>query len=543
MERVLGLNGVYDRSHDTSACLVESSPENGTHILANVEEERFTRSKKAFDQMPHNAINFCLQDSGVGINDVTAITWGWSAEPLTAQEVLPSPQFDLLSKDIQTVPIVHHEAHAASVFYTSPFEHAAVIIVDGQGEFESTTIWDGSKSEGLHKLHSIGIERSLGYLYGAVSKFCGLGSFGAGKVMGLAPYGRPQYVKVLEDVLETLELPEQTGKDSQDAFFQRFIGALKKRGYEPAAVHNDYDEITKKTRENPLLTDLHRDMAASAQSLLEMKMLELATYAKRVTGADYLCLAGGVAMNCVTNSVLQDSGIFKDVFIQPGCEDNGVAMGSALAYLKQGTRLETPYSGPSYDDHELKGLLEALGIRHTSHDDIGKVAAGLIAGGNVLGWFQGGLEFGPRALGNRSILAHPGSKEMRDRVNGIKRREPWRPFGPSVLEERMDAIFMNSHSSPYMLRSFQVAEEWQTALRGIVHVDGSTRPQTVTEQSNPRLHSLLTAFEKMTGLPGVINTSFNDYFEPIVATPLDALRTFSTTGLDALVLGKHLITK
>ncbi len=543
MERVLGLNGVYDRSHDTSACLIESSSENGTHILANAEEERFTRSKKAFDQMPHNAINFCLESSGIDINAVDAITWGWSAEPLTAQDVLPHHQFQRLEKDIQTIPIVHHEAHAASVFYTSPFEEAAVIVVDGQGEIESTTIWGASKTKGMQKLHSVGIERSLGYLYGAVSKFCGLGSFGAGKVMGLAPYGRPRYVHVLEEILDTLELPEQTGKDSQEAFFGRFIAELKRKGYEPALVNDDYDPVTKKTRENPILEDLHRDMAASVQQLLEHKMLELTSYAKNATGAKYLCLAGGVAMNCVTNSILQDSRIFEDLFIQPGCEDNGVAMGSALAYLKQGAKLESPYSGPNYEDGELQVLLDSLGIRYMSYDNISEIAAELIAKGSVVGWFQGALEFGPRALGNRSILAHPGSKEIRDRVNQIKRREPWRPFGPSVLEDYIGSLFLEAHSSPYMLRSFQVKEEWQTALSGIVHVDGSTRPQTVTKEMNPRLHSLLTAFEKLTGLPGVINTSFNDYFEPIVATPMDALRTFSTTGLDVLILGKHLIIK
>jgi len=543
MERVLGLNGVYDRSHDTSACLIENSPASGMRILANVEEERFTRSKKAFDQMPHNAINFCLRNSGVDINEISAITWGWDAEPLSAGEILPREQLERLDKEIPTIPIVHHEAHAASVFYTSPFAEAAVIVVDGQGEYESTTIWSASKENGLHKTHSIGIEQSLGYLYGAVSKFCGLGSFGAGKVMGLAPYGNPRFTKELDDILGGLILPAQTGKDSQDAFFDEFLGELKRRGFQAASVQYDYDPVTRKTREVPTIEDVHKDMAASVQKLLESKMLELARVAKMQTGARYLCLAGGVAMNCVTNSVLQESGIFEDVFLQPGCEDNGVAMGSALAYLKTGSPFETPYSGHSYSDEELAAQLNSLGIRYTSHDDIGKTVAGLIASSKVIGWFQGALEFGPRALGNRSILAHPGTNEMRDRVNAIKRREPWRPFGPSVLESRMNDLFIQPHTSPYMLRSFAVREEWQTALCGIVHVDGSTRPQTVTADLNPRFHSLLSAFEKLTGLPGVINTSFNDYHEPIVATPLDALRTFSTTGIDALVLGKHLVLK
>lgn len=535
---ILGLHGVYNRSHDASACLVSDN-----EVRAYAEEERFVRSKKAFDHHPENAVRFCLESTQTDINDIAAITYGWQGPELTARDVLPATYYNQLTEEVPIVQIQHHEAHAASVFYTSSFSEAAVLVVDGQGEDESTTLWRASKQDGMEKLASYGVDQSLGYFYAAVSKYCGLGSFGAGKLMGLAPYGIPRYVELLDCIYNGIELPEQSGHDSQDAFFDQFLDKLRAQGFPPVELVDQRDSQSLKVRSMPVLTELQRDMASSAQYLLEQKILKLAEQARQLTGLDYLCMAGGVAMNCVTNSIVQDSGLFKDLFVQPGCEDCGVAMGSALAYSRQEAVLPTPYTGPKFSDEAIATVLTSLGIRSVRHDSIAHKAAELLATGTVMGWFQGGMEYGPRALGGRSILANPATTSIRDEVNRIKRREPWRPFGPSVLAEHTADLFENPHDSPYMLRSFMVRPEWQERLAAVVHVDGSTRPQTVARPDNPRYYDLIQAFYGLTGLPAVLNTSFNDYDEPIVATPIDAIKTFYSTNLGALVLGDRLILK
>jgi carbamoyltransferase len=534
---VLGLNGVYPRSHDSSACLISDGV-----IGPNVEEERFTRSKKAFDTQPHNAVTYCLTTAEVNVSELDAITYGWQGPELAARDILPPQHANNPDITAEVVQVQHHEAHAASAFYTSPFEEAAVLVVDGQGENESTTIWRAN-AEGMQKLATLPIDDSLGYTYGAISRFCGLGSFGAGKVMGLAPYGTPRYVDTIAGVYDSIRLGEQTTHDSQDAFFGQFTEGLAKLGFQEAAQHHEFDPLTKKVRKQPILEDVHRDMAASVQQFLEIKMLELAKEAQELTGLENLCLAGGVAMNCVTNSVVQNSGLFSEVFMQPGCEDSGIALGSALAYTKQKTPLTTPYSGPSFTNDQIAQVIQERGIHATRHDDIASVAARLVVGGELVGWFQGGLEYGPRALGNRSILANPTHAEMKDRVNAAKSREPWRPFGPSVLAEHADQLFEHPHESRYMLRSFQVRQEWQDRMAAAVHVDGSTRPQTVSTEDNPLYHELISNVHELTGTPAVLNTSFNSWDEPIVSTPGEAIRTFASTGLNSLVIGNYLIRK
>lgn len=533
---VLGLHGVYPRSHDASASLIIDG-----EITAFAEEERFVRSKRAFDQQPYNAINYCLEASGLNVNDLDVITYGWRGDLLSPADILPENLQLERSGDIPVVQIPHHEAHAASVFYTSPFESAAVLVIDGQGEEISTSIWSAG-ADGLRQLETKGVEDSLGYLYGAVSNFCGLGSFGAGKVMGLAPYGEPKYKDLLAEIFDELELPPQTGFDSQDIFFKTFLGKIYANGFTAPSFSYKPNPDTKALRKQPIITDIHRDMAASVQALVEDRIVDLAQTAKRLTGEDNLCMAGGVAMNCVANSVVQDSEIFNDLFVQPACEDCGVAMGSALAVIGKKVSL-TPYQGPSFSDEEIESTLTRLGVSHTTHTDVSGATAELIANDVVVGWFQGRTEFGPRALGNRSILAKPRTAEMRDRVNNIKQREPWRPFGPSVTEESAPQLFENARESRYMLRSFTVRQAAREALGATVHVDGSTRPQTVTPDLNQRYYDLLVAVGDKTDVPAVLNTSFNGHDEPIVNSPIDALRTFSSSGLGALIMGNHIITK
>ncbi len=535
---VLGVNGIQPRSHDASACLV-----NGQEIVAFAEEERFIRSKRAFDRNPTESQTYCLQSAGNRIADVDVITFGWKGlAEMDATDILPQQYLQDLNDKLPVIEVEHHEAHAASVFYTSPFETAAVLVIDGQGENESTTIWSAD-NRGLTKLQSEPVDRSLGYFYGAVSKFCGFGSFGAGKLMGLAPYGEPLYVERLAEIYEAMTLPQQDGHDSQDIYFERFIAELEKQGFKPAQYSYIFNEATAQVRPEPELTQAHRDLAASAQKFLESKVLDLANQAKKLTGLTNLCMAGGVAMNCVTNSQVQDSGLFEDVFVQPACEDSGMALGSALAVTRQKTPLDSVYLGPSFDDKLIEELLQSYGIPARRSEKISEDVAQLLARDLIVGWFQGGMEFGPRALGGRSILANPSSTQTRDRVNKVKSRESWRPFGPSVIAEEAANIFVNSHESSYMLRSFAVKDEWRKKMAGVVHVDGSTRPQTVTQQANKPFYETLEEFFRLTGLPGVINTSFNDYNEPIVAKPQDAIKTFYSTGLDALAIGNFLIQK
>ena len=540
--KILGLQGVYPRSHDASACLIDTA---AGEIQGLALEESFTREKRAFDAQPHNAAAFILEQTGTTPNGLDVITVGWQYGDRQAKDVLPPQYGAALDKEIPFEQVQHHKAHAASAFYPSPFSEAAVLVVDGQGENESTSIWKADET-GLTQLASYPVSKSLGYMYGAISRFCGLGSFGAGKVMGLAPYGEPKYVDDLAAIYDNMKLPEVTNGhrgDMQNEYFAEFIKGLRERGLPAATSAYEYSGLSHKVRKMPVLEDVHRDLAASAQVFLEQKMLELAREAKALTGSDNLCMAGGVAMNCVTNSLIQDSGIFKDLYLQPGCEDSGVSMGSALAVGQTKIPLETAYTGPSFSDDEIAAWLEHRGIQTERHEDIATAVAGLLADGKIIGWFQGALEYGPRALGNRSILANPGDPGMKDRVNAVKSREPWRPFGPSVLAEAADDLFVNAYPSPYMLRSFQVRPEWQDRIPAAVHVDGSTRPQTVEASANPRYHRLIRAFADLTGLPAVINTSFNNFDEPIVATPDDAIRTLYTSGLDGLAIGSHLIMK
>lgn len=537
--KIMGLQGVYPRSHDSSACLVNTE-------LGQIEglalEENFTREKKAFDTPPSNATTYILEKNGYDANDIDLITVGWRYSDREAKDLLPPKYAAALHKEIPFEQVQHHEAHAASAFYTSPFAESAVLVVDGQGENESSSIWVGTPN-GLTQIESYPPNKSLGFMYGAVSKLCGLGTFGAGKLMGLAPYGNPKYIEDIETVYNNLKLSSDREGDYQNEYYHKFIEGLRQGGLPQAAFDYKYDELSHKVRRTPNIEEVHKDLASSAQLFLEQKMLELAREAKELTGLDNLCMAGGVAMNCVTNSMIQDSGLFKEIFLQPGCEDSGVSMGSALAVAQQKIALETPYTGPSFTDEQIGKWLEKRGIAAQKQEDIAEAVANILADGNIVGWFQGGLEYGPRALGNRSILANPATHEMKDWVNNVKNRELWRPFGPSVLAEYANDLFEKAHPSPYMLRSFQVKPNWQDKMPAITHIDGSTRPQTVEQSVNQRYYRLIKAFEKNSGLPGVLNTSFNNFDEPIVSTPDDAIKTFFTSGLDVLAIGNHIITK
>lgn len=520
---ILGLSGIPPWDHDASACLID-----GDTIIALAEEERFVRKRRASGLLPYNATIFCLSFAGMNVNELDVIACGKTGRQTDARDVLPEQFLPYLKRHLPVVRISHHEAHAASCFYSSPFRQAAVLVIDGQGDDESISIW-AADEKGLEKLASFGVHRSLGYMYGAIATYCGFGYFSGGKVMGLAPYGTPKYIDMLSSIYRDIRLDSSTRLHADIPYVQQFHKKMQDRGLEP--------------RTTTALEQVHCDLAASAQALLEREVLGYVRQAKRLTGSSFLCMAGGVAMNCVTNSIVQNSGIFDDIFLQPGCEDCGISLGSALAVTKQKVSPLNAYLGPCYTDEEIASLLKSSSITFTRLTYAPQEAAKLVAANLVIGWFQGRLEYGPRALGNRSILAHPASTVTRDRVNGLKHREGWRPFGPSVLAERASDLFERSHESPFMLRSFTVKDSWRKRLTGVTHIDGSTRPQTVSKHDNPLFYELIRQFNDLTGIPAVLNTSFNDHDEPIVATPRDALKTFRTTRLDALVLGNFLIMK
>jgi carbamoyltransferase len=510
---ILGLNGCHKRSHDASACLIKDNK-----LIAMIEEERFIRKKRAFDCLPINAVNFCLDQAKISLDDIDLTVMGFDAGKkinLSLDEFFPANAFKKITKKISIKKIQHHLAHASSVYFTSGFKDAAIIVVDGQGETEATSIFSG-KGNNIKLIKNYDYNYSLGFLYSAVSVFCGLGVFGAGKLMGLAAYGQPKYHKVLKEIFGQVELPKGKSEDYQDEFCQYIELALKKRGFNPAKRLMRFNSFTGKQEKIPEILKQHKDLAASVQEFLEEKLIELTLEAKKLTGLTRLCLAGGVALNCVANSKIEEQGIFKEIFIQPGCEDSGVALGAALAITKKPIEgLLSPYLGPSYGQKNISDILIASKIIFKKISNIESATAKLIADGNIVGWFQGRIEYGPRALGNRSILADPRKLENKILVNNAKGRETWRPFAPSILEDRAADLLEKYVESPFMLKSFRVKKDWQKKIAAVVHVDGTTRPQTVNRQQNSRYFKLIKEFNRLTGVPAVLNTSFNYADEPI----------------------------
>jgi len=537
---ILGLNGCHCRSHDAAACLIKNN-----QIIAIAEEERFIRQKRALDKQPINSAKFCLEKANIGIKDLSAIAVGFKLSKRRLSDVssiLPKEMFEL-DKKILVIDVKHHLSHAASVFYTSEFKEAAILVIDGQGENESTSIFYAD-SKDITFLKSYSTSESLGFLYSSISEFCGLGGFGAGKLMGLSAYGKPVYGKIINSIYSSVRLDDDHLPDNQTEFSSYVASQLIRKGFKPAQIKIRFNEFTGKIEKLPVLLRIHKDLAASAQSFIENKMLDLAREAEELTGSQNLCLSGGVALNCVANSIVENARIFKRTFIQPACEDSGSALGAALAVSKEKISGKiTPYYGSSYSNASIRKILHMMKIRYKEYDDIIKITAKLLTRKKIIGWFQGGMEYGPRALGNRSVLADPRDENMKVILNNAKGREIWRPFGPSVLEERGEEIFKNYVPSPFMLKSFEIKKEWIEKIPAVVHVDKSTRPQTVNRRDNGIYYNLIKEFYNLTGVPMIVNTSFNYAGEPMVCSPHDAIRTFFSSGLDYLVMGDYLIDK
>ena len=590
MSHIVGISAYY---HDSAAALIRDG-----EIVAAAQEERFTR-KKGDHRFPSQSLDYVLKEGGLqSVNDAdflvfydkpllkferllstyvsfapTGIRSFIKAVPLWLKEKLhmPGEIRKLTGYEGKILFAQHHESHAASAFYPSPFEQAAIICFDGVGEWATTTVWTGSGNRiALRK--EIRFPHSLGLLYSAFTYYTGFKvNSGEYKVMGLAPYGRPVYADAIRKHLIEIR-DDGSFRMSLDYFnYAQGLTMTSER------FHRLFGGPPRKPE--TLLTQRDLDLAASIQEVCEEVMLKIARNVAAETGERNLCLAGGVALNCVGNGRILRDGCFDDIWIQPAAGDAGGAVGAALAVWHMyengprasglGPRMDGQrgsYLGPSFTQSEIESFLRSQAAPYTIVDDASLLprVARFIADGKIIGWFSGRMEFGPRALGARSIIGDARDPEMQKRMNlKIKFRESFRPFAPAVLAEHVSEWFDLDRPSPYMLLVAGVKKEHQIAMSeeqqklfgidklnvrrstipAVTHVDYSARVQTVHRETNPRFHGLISEFHSLTGCPVVVNTSFNVRGEPIVCTPDDAYRCFMNTDIDVLVLDNALLLK
>ncbi len=446
--------------------------------------------------------------------------------------------------------VEHHRAHLASSFYVSPFKRAALLSIDGFGDFIST-MWALGEANRIDVLGQVEYPHSTGIVYTATTQFLGFPHYGdEGKVMGLAPYGRPRYIEEFRDIIRTQEGGQF--RLNLDYFRHHAEGVDMTWDQGPPVIgrifSDEYVRLFGAPRDNGApLTDRQRDIAASLQLRLEEVVFHILNHLHAQTGVTDLGLSGGVAYNSVVNGKILLNTPFRRVFVQPAAGDSGTALGvcyqiyNAILNRERRELMEGAYTGPEFSHSEIRTELERSGLQYETYSDevLTQRAAQDIADGLVVGWFQGRMEFGPRALGNRSIVVDPRRAEMKDILNDrIKKREPFRPFAPSILEERVGDYFEQSHPAPTMLMVYQVRPERRAEIPAVTHVDGSGRLQTVSRKVNPRYHQLIADFYELTGVPVVLNTSFNEN-EPIVCSPRHAIDCFMKTRMDVLYLGNH----
>ena len=588
---ILGISAFY---HDSAAAVICNG-----QIIAAAQEERFTR-KKADASFPINAINFCLDYANIKISDIDEVVFYdkpilkfdrilasylhtaplgirsfFKAIPLWLREKLWVE--DQIKKDLKYDKDIlftqHHQSHAASAFYPSPFNEAAILTVDGAGEWTTTAISYGNGNK-LDILETLEFPHSLGLLYSAFTYYCGFKiNSGEYKLMGLAPYGNPIYRKKILDNLVSIN---SDGSISLNLKFFDYIGGLK-------MINGRFCKLfgmPPRRPEEPL-TQFYMDIAASIQEITNEIIVAMAKHAKELTGSKNLCLAGGVALNCTANYVLAKENIFENIFVQPAAGDAGGALGAALYVyyalldnvrnVQRNGDIPQPIGlGPSFTNEEIETLLQNHGLiyKKMSDEDLYKYCANALNEQQIIGWFQGRMEFGPRALGYRSIIADPRSADMQKKMNlKIKFRESFRPFAPAVMEEFADEYFEKSASSQllayYMLTTASVAQKHlknaqafktvenkisllgmnRSTINAVTHLDGSARVQVVREKDNSKFYKLLQEFHAETGMPMVVNTSFNVRGEPIVCTPEDALYCFFASNIDLLVLENFVLEK
>ncbi|MGD2110619.1 MAG: carbamoyltransferase [Phycisphaerae bacterium] len=562
---VLGISCYY---HDAGAALVRDG-----RLVAAAEEERFNRLKH-YNDFPEQALAYCLKEASITIHDVDHVVFyekplvkfnriletilaSW---PLSYSQWLKAIPLWLshrlrIGREIQSklgidsdiLYCQHHIAHAASAFLVSPFDEAAIITADGVGEWTTTSFGAGHGNRiDMHK--EVRFPHSVGLLFSAITAYLGFRVNDAEwKVMGLAPYGRPEYVDKFREVVDI----KDDGSIRLDLRYFAHTHSTTR------TFSRRWESLFGQPQRDPEaeLTDFHRDIAHSGQKTVEEIMLKAAAHVQRETGMENLCLAGGVGLNCVANwKILRQSG-FKNIFIQPAAGDSGGALGAA--FYVYNTVLDNPRTfrmdhalwGPSFDYLQIKATLDQARANYDHVDDEEQLltrTARMITEGKVVAWFNGRLEFGPRALGSRSLLADPRDPNMKDVINAkVKFREAFRPFAPAVLKERAHEYFdmPEGMDAPYMLLVPEVRPDARSIIPAVTHKDGTGRVQTVTEDTNPRYYRLIRTFERLTGVPVLINTSFNVRGEPIVCTPQDAYHTFVHTGIDALVMGNFVVTE
>jgi carbamoyltransferase len=558
---ILGISAFY---HDSAAALLRDG-----EIIAAAQEERFSR-KKHDPGFPAQAIVYCLSEAGIAASDLDHVVF--YDKPLLKFERLLETYLDYAPRGLRSFlhsiplwlgeklwirehiacelpvknPVLfteHHEAHAASAFFPSPFDSAAILTVDGVGEWATSSFGSGKGNE-IHLTHELHFPHSLGLLYSAFTYYLGFKvNSGEYKVMGLAPYGEPKYVqKILDNLVDIRDdgslrlnmcyFGYCDGFTMTNAAFDALFGAPPRQPESP---------VTQRTM----------DLARSIQEVAEIVMLRMAGHVHKQTGEKNLCLAGGVALNCVANGRILRESPFENLWIQPAAGDAGGAIGAALSVWHQyldhprtASPSSTAFQGPQFSSSEIASALDSKAAVYTRFDrsTLVKHVARLLADGNVVAWFQGRMEFGPRALGARSILGDPRSPTMQSQMNlKIKFRESFRPFAPAVVRDRVSDFFDLDCDSPYMLLVAPVRPDAQ--LPAVTHVDGSARIQTVRSGENALFHELLTEFGRLTGYPVLINTSFNVRGEPIVCTPEDAYRCFLRTNIDYLVIEDLVLAK
>ena len=557
----------YKDGHDPAACLLKDG-----EVLAACEEERFTRQKHAPSVFPKQSIQFCLTQAGISENEVDHVVYARLKPLATAWRVgwyylihpptsLIQMRYAAVHMKVQIVGSLkallgragyqkireifpnfpkkiysyeHHLCHAASAYYFSNFSDSLIITWDGKGEATSVFVAKGEGNK-IRFIHRRGIFSSLGLLYSAATKYLGFTpNDGEYKVMGLAPYGNPDvdFSKILRP-------------DARRGFWANPDFVLY-----PMAVKSFERVFGPRRKKDEPVGQEHKNFAASLQLALEESGLSAVREALRKNPSKNLCLAGGVALNVKLAKRIWDAEIVEGLFVQPAAGDDGLVLGAA-AFLyteltgKRVKPLTSLYFGPEYSASVGLAAIEAANLKYTKEENIINTAAELLSSGKVVGWFQGRMEFGPRALGNRSVLAHPGRAEMKDLVNEkIKFREAFRPFCPSIMAGYAQQYFSNYYPAPFMITSFAVSgEAVAKKIPAVVHVDGTVRPQAVEQSVNPRYYELLEAFRQRTGIPALLNTSMNIRGEPIVCSPQDAINFFLKTNVDALVIGDYLLRK
>nr|WP_299341977.1 carbamoyltransferase N-terminal domain-containing protein [Allomuricauda sp.] len=559
---ILGLNYYF---HDSTACILKDGD-----LVVAIEEERLNRDKHT-TQFPELAIERCLKIANLSIDDIDHIavsikpTTDWTKK---ASYVMKHPKSFMAFTGHHLVNayakqrrfwlwykrfwkktggpevhfIEHHLTHVAGTFFVSPYKKAALLGIDGSGEWATTWMGYGEGNR-IEKFKEVYFPHSFGSFYETATQFCGFKpNYDEGKTMGLAPMGDH---KVYADEVDKIITVKPDGDVKIDLSYFNYQHLIK----------NTYSEKFVNTfglprKKNGIFEDHHKNVAAAFQHVLENKVLQLCDILYEKTKADYLVISGGVSLNSVMNGRIVRESPFKDVYVMPAAGDNGTAIGAAY-YLYNGILKkprnyvhDNPYVGTSYTNEEIQKAIDGAKLKATYEEDVCGAAAKLLEQGKIIGWFQGKMEIGPRALGSRSILANPAYPNMKDKINAeVKFREAYRPFAPSALEETYKDFFDLEVEAPFMLKVCDVREDKKKEIPAVTHVDGSARLQTVSKTLHPRYHELISKFGDLTGVPVVLNTSFNIQGEPVVESPLHALRCFYSTGLDALCIGNWVLVK